>query len=111
VVGRKNELRGDVRSAGGERRSGGGGRSGVVVDSSYCGKAVHDGKVLRAVTGSSEGAEAVLHGSSMAVVEISGTEGATGGGRRKEAPRWGLGVLSSRQRRWTSSRKRWAVRR
>jgi hypothetical protein len=31
--------------------------------------------VLRAVTGSSEGAEVVLHGSSMAVVEISGTEG------------------------------------
>jgi hypothetical protein len=43
----------------------------------------------RAMTGSSEGSGPALHGGSMAVAEISGTEGAKGGERRKEAPRWG----------------------
>jgi hypothetical protein len=38
----------------------------VVVDSSRCGKVVHGGAVLGAVTGSSEGARAALRGGSMA---------------------------------------------
>jgi hypothetical protein len=61
----------------------------VVVDNSQCGKVVHSGAVLGAMTGSSEGAGAALLGGSMTAVEISGAEGATGGGGRKEAPRWG----------------------
>jgi hypothetical protein len=73
---RKNELCGDVRSVRGERRRG---RSpGVVVDSSRCGKVVHGGAVLRAVTGSLEGAGVALRGGSTVIAEISGTEGATG---------------------------------
>jgi hypothetical protein len=39
----------------------------VVVDSSRCGKAVHGSAVLRAVTGSSEGARAALCSGSTAV--------------------------------------------
>jgi hypothetical protein len=39
----------------------------VVVDSSQCGKVVHGDTVLGAVTGSSEGAGAVLCGGSMVV--------------------------------------------
>jgi hypothetical protein len=70
--------------------SGGGGRHFSI------GKVVHGGTVLAAVTGSSEGAGTALCSGSMAVVEISGTEGVTGRLRRKEAPRWGVGVLYSR---------------
>jgi hypothetical protein len=90
---RKNELHGNVWSARGERRWGRHPR--VVVNSSQCGKVVHSGAVLGAVMRSSEGGGAVLRGGSMVAAEISGTEGATGGGRRKEAPRWGLGTLYS----------------
>jgi hypothetical protein len=105
---RKNELRGDVRSARGEWRWGQ--RLEVVVNSSRCGKVVHGGAVLGAVTGSSEGAGAALCGGSMVVAEISGTEGVMGRGRRKEAPRWGVSTLYSRQRWWMRRRKQWAVR-
>jgi hypothetical protein len=66
-------------------------RSRVVVDSFRCGKDVHGGAVLGAVTGSLKGARVALCGGSTAAAEISGTEGATGEGRRKEAPRWGGG--------------------
>jgi hypothetical protein len=63
----------------------------VVVDSSRCGKVVHGGAVLGAVMGSSEWARVALRGGSTVAVEISSTEGGTGRGRRKEAPRWGEG--------------------
>jgi hypothetical protein len=53
---RKDELRIDVRSVRGEQRRGQ--CPGVVVESSWCGKVVHGG----VVTGSSEGAGAVLCG-------------------------------------------------
>jgi hypothetical protein len=48
----KNELYGEVWSAGGERRWGR--RPGVVVDSSWCGEVIHGGAVLGAWSNRSE---------------------------------------------------------
>jgi hypothetical protein len=82
---RKNELYGEVWSAGGEWQWGQ--RPGVVVDSSRCWEVVHGGVVLGAWSNRSEGGRSGL--STATQRRRNGGGGVKGRGRRKGAPRWG----------------------
>jgi hypothetical protein len=97
---RNYKLCGDVRSAGGERRRGW--HPAVMVDGSWCGKAVHGSAVLMAATGSSEGDRGWHYAVARRWWNKAAQWGQWVGGRKAVHG----GVLGSLYSRWTEAARR-----